>query len=274
MHLREIAVFGSLALGVHIAAWSVTSGTSGATSAGRDGADEVTLIAATASQAAMVSTWQRAPEATTQPPPELATPTLDAPTLPKPAAQSNPSPGLRLPESTPTLSAPQRALTPDIDTEAAAPPVRMAASKRPKPRPDKREVFAPSPTETRQQPRKVAQGSGSSQQAGQDNASDLQSANAARANALRAQWGASIYAKIRRNMQYPRGLNDDGTARLALRVASNGRLQDLRLTRSSGNAAIDRAALRAVSRAGRFNKAPQGLSGSSHDFSLSLTFTR
>lgn len=91
---------------------------------------------------------------------------------------------------------------------------------------------------------------------------------------MRATWGASIYAKIQRNMRYPRAATQSGTARLALLVASNGKLTGLSVTRSSGNADLDRAAVQAVKRAGRFARAPGGLSGATHAFSLSLTFSR
>lgn len=75
-------------------------------------------------------------------------------------------------------------------------------------------------------------------------------------------------------MRYPRSLNAAGTAKLSLQVARDGQLQNLSLMQSSGDGAIDAAALHAVKRAGRFAKAPQGLDADAYAFSLSLTFKR
>jgi protein TonB len=162
---------------------------------------------------------------------------------------------------------------PQVDTSPAPPP-RAATTP-----PDLRPKARPETRDPPQKPRAAAparQASGEAQEKirGTGGAARTQSNDAARTNALRAQWGAAIYAKVQRNLNAPRGSPAEGTAKLALRVASNGSLQGLSLTRSSGSADLDRAALAAIKRAGRFAKAPQGLGGDSHDFSLSLTFTR
>jgi protein TonB len=166
---------------------------------------------------------------------------------------------------------------PSVDLTSPRPTVptqKQAEPKRPKLRP------ASLGQKTTEKPPKISRhkqtAKGTSQQSQQGNKgrSDVNSQTASDTNALRAQWGSGIYAQVRRHMHFPRGVTEGGTAKLALRIASNGKLRDLRLTRSSGNADLDRAALRAVSRAGRFEKAPKGLPGDSHAFSLSLTFSR
>jgi protein TonB len=91
---------------------------------------------------------------------------------------------------------------------------------------------------------------------------------------LRASWGAKIHKKVQRNMRYPRGVSEAGTAKLALSVQRDGKLHGVRLLRSSGNARLDKAALQAVQTAGRFSKAPSELTEAVYAFSVSLTFRR
>jgi protein TonB len=57
-----------------------------------------------------------------------------------------------------------------------------------------------------------------------------------------------------------------GTVTVRLTVTRSGALADLSIAASSGNAALDEAALKAVRAAGRFPAAPEGLSqGRSYD---------
>jgi protein TonB len=99
-------------------------------------------------------------------------------------------------------------------------------------------------------------------------------ASAARAKSLQAGWGAKIQSRVHRNLRYPRGETATGTARVALTILRNGQLAGAKLVRSSGHAALDRAALAAVNRAGRFPKAPSELAQASYSFTIALTFTR
>jgi protein TonB len=89
-----------------------------------------------------------------------------------------------------------------------------------------------------------------------------------------AAWGGKINAKLQRNMIYPSGTTARGTAKLALTIQPNGTLTHAAVTRSTGDAALDRAALRAAKRAGRFAAAPSGLTKDQYVFSVSLTFAR
>lgn len=271
MRIGEAVVFLALATGAHLGVWAVAPGTSGATSAGGSGQDSITLSAATAAQVAMIKTWQRPPDIT----PALqslsdAPPAPDsAPVLLQQTAPKIPRAALRRL----ALPAPQAPELPELNSEPPPPAAKNEgiAEVRPKSRPLREPQTRPAAASEERKSQR-AEGSAQGQQRATDGDSKIASQSTARTNALRAEWGSAIYAQVRRTMRFPRGVDQGGTARLALRIASNGKLTDLRLTRSSGNAALDKAAMRAVSQAGRFARAPEGLPGSVHAFSLSLTF--
>ena len=84
-----------------------------------------------------------------------------------------------------------------------------------------------------------------------------------------AQWGGQIQARIARSRPNVTG---SGRATVQLSVGRNGQLQGLGLAQSSGNPAVDQAALDAVRRAGRFPRAPAALTDASYSFSVPLTF--
>ncbi|MCL4188853.1 MAG: TonB family protein, partial [Rhodobacteraceae bacterium] len=95
--------------------------------------------------------------------------------------------------------------------------------------------------------------------------------------ALIARWGAGIRAAVERHKRYPdaaRRAGSEGRVALSLTVTRDGRLAALALATSSGDPALDAAALDAVRRAGRFPAAPQGLEGMSFPFTLTLAFRR
>jgi protein TonB len=271
MRIGEAAFFVTLAAGAHLGLWALAPDTSGATSAGGSGDDRITLSAATAAQAAMIEAWQRPPEISPNPQPLSSAPPASDTTplvLPQAVAQIQ-----RPVFQAAAMPAPQPPALPELDSEPAPPlaKTRGIAEVRPNPRPLRQQQSrAAEASESRQRQR--AEGAGQDETRGSEGDTTLASQTAARSNALRAAWGSAIYAQVRKNMRFPRGIDQGGTARLALRIASNGKLTDLRLTRSSGNAALDKAAMRAVSQAGRFARAPEGLLGAEHAFSLSLTF--
>ncbi|ODR95236.1 hypothetical protein AUC70_05945 [Methyloceanibacter stevinii] len=91
------------------------------------------------------------------------------------------------------------------------------------------------------------------------------------ARSLIASWGARIRARINARKRRPAG-NAHGTTIVHLRVATSGRLLSASVARSSGNSALDRAAMSAVRGAGRFPAAPKGLTNSSYSFSQSIRF--
>jgi protein TonB len=63
-----------------------------------------------------------------------------------------------------------------------------------------------------------------------------------------------------------------GVVRVTLTVARDGRLLGAGIAASSGNAELDRAALRMVQGAGRFRPAPAGLEGADYAFRLPIRF--
>lgn len=272
MRFSEAAIFISLAAGVHIGVWTLGQGPDGASSTGGSGAQNVTLAAASPSQAEMVRRWTTAPAVSTT---SAKLPSLSqnlsatAPALPRRDAPVAPQPPILT-----GLPAPAALDAPQIDTSPADPPPKAQAVVRPKERTAEVIRNARKSRDDRAQKQQVAQGKAKSSHRGTNGSDQIAAQDHAAANALRAQWGSAIYAQVRRNMRFPRGVSQGGTAKLALRIASNGKLQNLRLMRSSGNSDLDKAAIRAVSRAGRFSRAPKGLSGNLHDFSLSLTFAR
>lgn len=86
---------------------------------------------------------------------------------------------------------------------------------------------------------------------------------------LVAGWGGAIRAQIERGR--PR-IAGRGAVTIVLRVARDGRLLDATIGASSGQAALDRAALSMVQRAGRFRAAPEGLTEAQYTFRLSIRF--
>lgn len=87
-----------------------------------------------------------------------------------------------------------------------------------------------------------------------------------------ARWGARIRRSVERRKRYPRGSRASGTVLVQLRVTPNGRLAALQIRRSSGNMALDDAALKAVRRA-RLPRAPKGLGRKGAMFNLPIRFS-
>jgi protein TonB len=270
MRLVEGVLFGSLAAGAHIGFWAIAPITTGTAINGGAGAAEATISAATGSHQALVVTWVTPPE--TGAVRDLVAP-ISAPSGSSEPVRQIHAPPLSGPAPMRLAQLPKAELAPTIDTTTPAAPRAQPQPPRIRPeiRPAPKKAAAP-PAQANKA--RTAKGSGSQKQSGTGGAARTQSETASQANALRAEWGAAIYAKVKRNMRAPQGVKASGTARLALRVAANGTLQGLSLTRSSGHPALDKAALQAIKRAGRFAEAPAGLSGGNHDFSLSLTFSR
>ncbi len=270
MRFIEGIVFTTLAAGVHVGLWYAAPGDLGSSASGDQGAHRASLVAASASQAAMVKAWQTAPAVTQATP--VAQPAPDITTDPAIITQPAPPPVAR--PGVQALMPPAAIQAPNVDSTPPPPPVQQAApapqteplpATRPKARPA--QAAAPSPA-------KQAAGQGQTAAKGTAGAAQTQSQAPAQSTALRAEWGARIHRKIQRNMIFPRGNSAGGTAKLALSVSRTGQLRAVRLIRSSGDADIDQAAIRAVQRAGRFAAAPKGLGDDAYDFSLSLSFVR
>ena len=90
---------------------------------------------------------------------------------------------------------------------------------------------------------------------------------------LQAQWGNKIRSAVARAQRMPRGVKGKSTVLIRLSVTPSGKLASVGIGKSSGNAAIDQAALKAA-RAARLPRAPKGLSAQSYSFNLPLNFVQ
>ncbi|MEL7461044.1 MAG: TonB family protein [Pseudomonadota bacterium] len=191
---------------------------------------------------------------------------------PLPQADESLAPGLVAPDRLAALrSAPDKI---DQPTVAALPRIAAEAPV---------DVLRPSAADTRPRPRPspgaearaatVAAGDGAAHRSGQGGTPSTQ-ADTSRAKAsLMARWGAEIRNRVERRKSYPAAAGGaSGKTVLQLSVNAGGRLTAVGVVQSSGVAAIDRAAIGAVRRAGRFPAAPGGLGPGPHAFRLSLAF--
>lgn len=83
-----------------------------------------------------------------------------------------------------------------------------------------------------------------------------------------ARWHNSVRAAIARRVGGLRGM--EGTVNVSFVVTASGRVTSARVSRSSGNSRLDRAAVRAV-RSARVPAPPAELGGSTHSFSIPVT---
>lgn len=305
--IAEISAFTLLALGLHLGVWVSWPGAPGG-GAGDNGQNSMTLAAASPQLSEMVRQWQRPPDLSHDiaqpPPPHVAAqpapkltrltpaPVSPAPDLPPPPPNQTELPQISLPAPAPTLvaQAPRLPLVqpmPDGATHIEAAldqipdpnaPARLIAQTRttpPKidvtpPIPRLRPKARPQPQAA--QPRTRAAGTGAAQTAGSVRKPTPPATGQAQSRRLLASWGAQIKSRIERQKRYPSGTSATGTARLRVSVARNGALAGVSLRKSSGNRQLDRAAIRAVQRAGRFPAAPNGLTKSRYSFTLALSF--
>ncbi|MCC1480225.1 cell envelope integrity protein TolA [Roseibaca sp. Y0-43] len=261
----EIAGFGTVALAAHLAAFAAVA-PDGMAAGGDGGAGAVTVAAplgaADPALSAMVRAWT-APVAVAAPAEPLAPPAARAEpdSLPQLAPTALPSlPGMIAPnaDAAPRLAAPD---LPKLFDRPETPP-----EVRPRARPDPRaKAAAPAPRASA--PAQRAGGQAASAQRGQGTA-QVQSGGGNSASAL-AEWGGRIRAAVLRAQTRPR-TNASGVVRLRLAVTAAGQLAGVSITGSSGNAALDQAAVRAVQRA-RLPRAPGGVSGT-HQFNLPVGF--
>lgn len=302
MRLIEGIIFVSVAAGVHVGIWAASPQPGSAPLGGDGGKATISLEPASANVVEMVSTWQRAPGLMQQiTPVALPVPQIEAPAqhavltpVPKPVLPQRPAlpeqgslPQVAPPPQPP--SPPSTALAKPATPQPPADPRPMARGDTPPQAPQPVQPTEPERFDTPRAdtvppaPRPPSQAQPKAQASGQPvpkapkgNSAQGQSQTVARGgadtSALQAQWGARIQRKVHRNLVYPRGVSESGTARVALTIDQSGRLRELRLVRSSGVAALDAAALEAVRRAGRFPKAPDALDQISYDFTLGLNF--
>lgn len=267
-----------LAVGLHLGAFALRPQQAGAASSGDGGADIISIQAADASLTDMIAAWDRPPERVPEVPPAPLDLVPEAVIEPLPAAI--PMAALAMPQMPPPIATPNAPALPQI---APASPVQvqpLAASVRPKPRPAPKSTRDPAPAAkaaatAAARPAQKAAGSGGGTAAGEGGQASSATLSKGQANDLRASWGAAIRARIERRKAYPAAAGRvSGRVTVRLSVSPIGALLDLAVASSSGNAALDGAALRAVTSAGRFPKAPAGLTDSSYSFTLPISFDR
>ena len=291
----EWLVFGSLAVALHLGALAAyrQQPKDGATSTGDGGEAMVSLEAASATVIDMVAEWDRPPEVTVSAPPSMpAAPsappitapsamTAEAPPMVAPPDMSSPdtaSPALPVaPQAPPPEPLPEAVTAaPSFAPQASLRPVNRPA--RPTPQPARQAPPAHAPQQAAPRPAAPAQraaGQGSGAAAGTAGTSPAPTASAAQVQSLMARWGGEIRSRIERRKSYPRAAGGaSGTVQVAIRVGADGQLRGLGIAGSSGNAALDQAALTAVQRAGRFPAAPAGIGGGAHSFTLPMAFNR
>jgi periplasmic protein TonB len=231
-----------------------------------------------------------APKPVIEPLPEPVIETMPDPVIehaPKPIAELTPIAAPR-PETVfepvpdPIISPELTRPTP-LDAEG-----RPTTSKRPLVRPET-EVFpkptsTPAPKQKKAKPAETARpasgasaaqtsaGSGGSNQAGAVGQSTVKTLGKDKLAQLEAVWGGKIRARIERQKRYPRGSKGNGRVVVRVTIARDGRVISARIAKSSGQAEFDKAAMSAISRAGRMPRAPKGLEQASYTFNLPMDF--
>lgn len=274
MNLRsgiEFSAFAALALVLHMAAFGLTPPVEQAAAdggAGEGGEDLTTLVAAPEAFAEMVARFDAPPplprSAFRIDPPEMRLPVLEdasvpqaEPPKPDPKPEPKPEKTLAEPEPEPApKAAPKKKPAPASAKSASA---KSASAK-------------PASKASAGTAAQRAAGSGGGGQAGQGGAG---AASAAQGQNALASWGASIRARIERRKSFPRGAGRaQGNVVVSLTVARSGQLVAVGIAKSSGNPALDQAAVSAVQRAGRFPAAPAPLDKATYSFTLPVSFSR
>ncbi|MGH1331370.1 MAG: energy transducer TonB family protein [Paracoccaceae bacterium] len=277
IRLLEIAVFGGLAALLHLGLALDFQPKQGLSSAGAGGEALLTLRAAPAQIATMVDRWEQPPDAPQDMPQPMPAPQTASnapviplkndlphrPDLPERIALSDaaktapPKPPSAAPPPKPRAKPP--AIPPALAAKAAAPS--------PKARPAERAQKSASGTAAQK-----ASGAGGGAQAGQGARQKAATISQGQEAKLITVWGGQIRARIDRAKRYPSNARGKGRVVLRLTLRPDGKITSAGIAKSSGNAAFDKAALTAVSRAGRLPKAPRGLTKAHYTFQLPIAF--
>jgi protein TonB len=217
--------------------------------------------------------------------PALATPALAAPStpvvpvaapMPEPASLASamptalpaaePPPPMPEPTPEPVAQKPAAPAPKAIKPKAPAPVAEAPPETKPETKTAKAEVPA-KPVQKAAEPAAAP----APQPAAQSAAKSDPAASSGEAKALKADWGSKVRARINRKVALPAD-SAPGTVKVRLEIAASGALLAVGIAQSSGQAALDAAALKAVKSAAPFARAPKGLSEPSYSFSLPITF--
>ncbi len=179
----------------------------------------------------------------------------------------------------PAQSAAEAVLPAPEEIEAESEDVAMPA-RRPKPtEAERKPVSRPqrttrTPSRQRGRPQRQRSGTGQGQRrSGARAASERRGSGRRRATASPGQvrsYSAAVRARIARNR--PSSAGRRGTAVVRFAISRGGGLRYVRLARSSGDRALDRAALGSVRRAAPFPRPPRGMSAGQLTFSIPFRF--
>lgn len=283
----------TLAVALHLAAFAWRAPEAGASASGVGGDAMVSLEASSGSIAQMVEEWERPPEPMAEPVPLMPQPEMVQPEPPQLTTPDLSETPLQAP--VPPMALPQAPEMPSMDiAELPPPPPEPEPEPEPEPLPDTRPEPRPEPQpepEPEPRPRAQAQpkrepapppsaavagqraaGSGGGANAGASGSAQSATNSSARATDLAISWGASIRARVERRAASVRGVG--GTSmEVQVAVSPTGGLLGVTVTRSSGDAALDAAVVRAV-RSARLPAAPAGLTQPRYIYDLPLIFTR
>lgn len=225
--------------------------------------------------------------------PQMAAPQMAAPEMAAPAVPlAVPHPDLAALQSAPPSPAP----LPDLATAPTdALPLAPAATQPPPPRPKVKETRAAEPQAEKPVKKPAPKADQKSAQKSAEKAEQIAeqkpaakaakaaaaaptaapakaaSASPGEAKALKADWGAKVRARINRKVALPAD-SSPGTVKVRIDIAPSGALLAVGIAQSSGQPALDAAALKAVKSAAPFARAPKGLSEARYSFSLPITF--
>lgn len=221
---------------------------------------------------------------------------LEAPASPSEQATAIPTMSSRPTPSAPVPTAPVVPVTSALPQAAYVAPVPepvppietaelLSSSARPMKRPDRpqpqkeptrteapKRADAPSQSSVAQS-RQTAAGQGGGGTAGATASAETATLAPSREASLVARWGGRVRAQIERRKRYPNSARGaDGTTRLAVTISRTGQLIGTRITKTSGNTALDSAAVAAVKASRRYAKAPNELPQKQVTFNLSISF--
>lgn len=251
-----------LAGGLHVSAFALYPPSLGAASSGAGGESLLTLQAADGALADLVAEWDRPPAAlhVSEPQGFKAPEPAPPPEIPSIAPQEIALPDMPRIEALPLPVQPEPVVAVEPPPPVPKPPVKPRP--RPEAKPAARPAAAPAPQSVA--PARKAAGSGDGAAAGEGAEAQAATRSKAQQVDLERRWGAKIHARIARQFSYPRAAGGaEGTAMLRVTVEATGQLAGVLIVRSSGNDAIDAAAVKAVKSARRFPAAPPGVAGQS-----------
>lgn len=208
---------------------------------------------------------------------------------PQPKEESDPAPEIlrsvqeAMPKepALPTIAkAPEKKRPASVQKPAAARHETPEAEKKSQPR-KPAEPVKPARKERKSSPRKTVTATGVSDEAGRPaTASPRQTAStgsskaAARSPLSPAKWQAEVNAHIRRFKHYPAGASGSAVVRVQFRINAQGVVKSASVAGSSGNAALDRAAVETVKRASPVPAPPPDLARASMTLAIAINFKR